>query len=306
MPSISAISPCLGSRSDLTVKESPANRVAISPCLGSRSDLRVKESPADGHPKRRRPQRRHFGRSALAVVSLLALAACSSSDKSGLLAAQDATLGDAALNAGNPDAALRLADETLARDPANAAALTRRGVAFTALGRLAEARDSLRQAVARQPRNVTALLALGRVQLPVDPIAAEASFQAVLHQDAGNAAALNNLGIARNLQGRHADAEEAFRAALAAAPDMTAAQVNLALCLAIRGQGEQAIGLLRPLADHPDATRKVREDYAAVLAMSGQRPEAERILGANMDAAEVAPALDLLALARTPQDRVAH
>ena len=73
----------------------------------------------------------------------------------------------------------------------------------------------------------------------------------MLQQEPHNAAALNNLGIARDLQDHHGDAEPAYRAALAASPDMTAAKVNLALCLAIRGQGGEAIGLLRPMADGP-------------------------------------------------------
>ena len=233
----------------------------------------------------------------LLLVALLALAGCSGRNTASQLTKQEANVGEAALTAGNPEVALRLADETLTRDPSDADALTRRGLALTALGRLAEARDSLRQAITIQPRSTVALLALGRVQLPVDPAAAEATFQAVLLQDSRNAAALNNLGIARDLQGHHADAEEAFRAALSAAPDMTAAQVNLALCLAIRGQGGQAVGLLRPLAESPGATRKIQENYAAVLAMAGQRDQAERILGANLKQSEVAPALDTLASA---------
>jgi Flp pilus assembly protein TadD len=139
---------------------------------------------------------------------------------------------------------------------------------------------------------------LGRVQLPVDPAAAETTFNQVLGQESRNAAALNDLGIARDLLGRHGDAESAYRAALAASPDMSAAQVNLALCLAMRGKGPEAIRLLRPLAEDRSATRKVREDYAAVLAMAGERDEAERILSTDFGPEEVAPALDLLALGR--------
>jgi Flp pilus assembly protein TadD len=240
----------------------------------------------------------------LAFVLLLAMAACSSQHAPTDAVRQEANLSEAALNAGTPEVALRLADQTLTHSPTDADALTRRGLALTALGRLEEARESLRKAVASQPRNVRALLALGRVQLPVDPAAAEGEFQKVLQQDTQNAAALNNLGIARDLQGHHVDAETAYRAALAAAPDMTAAQVNLALCLAIRGQGAEAIGLLRPLADGPGATQKMRENYAAVLAMSGERAEAERILSDNMTANEVMPALDVLASVRMPEGNV--
>jgi hypothetical protein len=78
-----------------------------------------------------------------------------------------------------------------------------------------------------------------------------------------------------------------------------AAKVNLALCLAMAGQGKQAISLLQPLADAPDATRKIKDNYAAVLAMAGKREQAERILSTELAANEVGPALDQLASART-------
>ena len=232
----------------------------------------------------------------LVVSLLLAMAGCSSPAPTA--SSKEATISDAALAAGTPDIALHLADDALVHDPDDAGALIRRGLALTALSRLQEARESLRKVVTSQPRNSRALLALGRVELPVDPASAEGRFQAILLQEPRNAAALNNLGIARDLQDRHGDAEPAYRAALAASPDMTAAKVNLALCLAIRGQGSEAIALLRPMADAPTATRKMQQDFAAVLAMSGERVEAERILSTDMAMNDIAPALAELASAR--------
>jgi Flp pilus assembly protein TadD len=244
---------------------------------------------------------RSEGKVSLVLTLLLAMAGCSSHDMATETAERNAKIGDAALSAGNPNVALRLADDALARNPADTGALTRRGVALTALGRLAEARESLRKAVQNQPRNAQAQMAFGRVELPVDPAAAEAAFRTVLRQTENDAVALNDLGIAEDLQGHHTDAETSYRAAIAAAPDMTAARVNLALCLAIRGEASEAIGLLRPLAESPDAARKVREDYAAVLAMAGERDKAQHILASDMNANEVAPALDVLASVRTAE-----
>ena len=86
---------------------------------------------------------------------------------------------------------------------------------------------------------------------------------------------------------------------------MAAAQVNLALCLAISGRGGEAIRLVQPLADAPEATRKIKEDYAAVLAMAGERDEARRILSTSLAANEVASALDALTSARVAGARVA-
>jgi len=236
--------------------------------------------------------------SAALLVLLMVVSGCSVGRSSADEAKKEAGLAEAALNAGTPEVALHLTDAMLEKNPTDADALSQRGEALTQLGRLDEARESLRRAVAGQPRNVRALLALGRVQLPVNPAEAEVDFESALKQDSRNAAAMNNLGIARDLQGHHGDAEAAYRSAISIQPEMTAAQVNLALCLAIRGRGGDAIRIMQPLADAPDATRKIKEDYAAVLALSGERQEAERILSANMSASEVASALDVLTMAR--------
>jgi Flp pilus assembly protein TadD len=233
----------------------------------------------------------------LPLVLTLLLAACGAQYSEHARKVDDA-IAQAALNAGTPGSALQLADTTLKKYPSDPDALVHRGLALTELGRLDEARETLRQAVALQPRNEQALLALGRVELPVDPAGAEADFEAALKQDDGNAAVLNDLGIARDLQGHHVDAEAAYRAAISAQPNMTAARVNLALCLAIRGQGNDAIRLVEPLANAPEATLKVKQDYAAVLAMAGRREDAQRILSATLSPEEVAQALDTLTLAR--------
>jgi len=233
----------------------------------------------------------------LPLVLTLLLAACGGQHSQNARKEDDA-IAQAALNAGTPAAALNIADATLKAHPDDEDALIHRGLALTELGRLDEARQTLRQAVTRQPRNEQALLALGRVQLPVDPAGAEANFVSALKQDSVNAAALNDLGIARDLQGHHVDAEAAYRAAIAAQPNMTAPRVNLALCLAIRGEGGDAIRLVQPLANAPEATLKVKQDYAAVLAMAGKREEAQNVLSANLPADEVARALDALTLAR--------
>ncbi|HET6308597.1 MAG TPA: tetratricopeptide repeat protein [Rhodopila sp.] len=232
------------------------------------------------------------------LLLTLLLAACGIGRSPEEARKANAALADAALSTGTPEVALRLSDATLAKDPADADALTRRGQALTELGQLGEARASLQKAVTIAPRNARALLALGRVQLPVDPAGAESDFASALQQDSQNAAAMNDLGIARDLLGRHTAAEAAYRGAIAAQPNMAAAHVNLALSLAMTGRGGEAIRLVQPLADAPEASRKIKEDYAAVLAMAGERDAASRILSATLGEDQVAAALDALTSAR--------
>ncbi len=149
----------------------------------------------------------------------------------------------------------------------------------------------------RDPASVDAHVGLGRVRLASDPTAAEALFLEALQRQPRNAVALNDLGIARDLQGRHDDAQAAYRQALAANPDMSAAQVNLALSLAMSGRSRDAVQLLRPMASNPGASRQLRHDLAAVLTMAGDKTGAERILSADLSPEEVRQALEAYAAA---------
>ena len=63
---------------------------------------------------------------------------------------------------------------------------------------------------------------------------------------------------------------------------MRAAEVNLALSMALSGQATEAVRLLKPLASDPGAPRRLRHDLAAALAMAGDKQEAAKILSADM------------------------
>ncbi|MDE2582277.1 MAG: hypothetical protein KGL52_11640 [Rhodospirillales bacterium] len=130
---------------------------------------------------------------------------------------------------------------------------------------------------------------LGRLLLRSDPPGAAAQFRAVLAAQPGNAAALNDLGIARDLGGQHAAAQAAYRAALAAQPGLRAAQVNLALSLALSGKAAEGVRMLRPIAT-ADAPPRIRQDLAAAIAMAGHRAAAAAMLAGGMPADQAAAA----------------
>jgi Flp pilus assembly protein TadD len=177
-------------------------------------------------------------------------------------------------------------------------ALLLRADALGALGRGAEAVPIFRRVLEVAPSSVGARLGLGRALLAVDAAEAERQFVAVLAADPKNAAAANNLGIARDLQNRHAEAQLAYRRALTMAPAMQAAAVNLALSLGLSGQTAEAIPLLRPLAQAPGAAVKVRHDMAAVLAMAGERGSAAQMLAVDLPDREVQQALGVFSALR--------
>lgn len=229
------------------------------------------------------------------LSALLLLSACSGSTSPLSRAWQSGLdVGEAALQSGNPGIALQSAEAVLARTPGDANALLLKGDALTALGRFDDAVDAYNGALKSDPGSVRGRIGLGRIRLASDPAAAEALFLEAENREPRNTTALTDLGIARDLQGRHADAQTAYRQALGINPDLRAAQVNLALSMAMTGDGPDAVRLIRPLAEAPDASRKLRHDYAAVLAMTGQRAEAERILSTDLSPAETRQAVDAL------------
>ena len=231
----------------------------------------------------------------LALIVPLLIGGCSSrmlDNRPGL------NVAEAALSGGSPQVALQVAEGILERSPNDTAALTVKGDALTSLGRLDEAASIYEIAIRDRAPSGRALVGLGRVKLTTDPASAELLFLRALEANPRDTTALNNLGIARDLTGNRAGAQEAYRKALGINPDLTAAQVNMALSLALGGQGDAALRAITPKATEPGASRKMRHDYAAILAMAGRRAEAERILAADLTPAEVKQALDAFADAR--------
>jgi Flp pilus assembly protein TadD len=200
-------------------------------------------------------------------------------------------VAQAALSGGSPDIALNVTKNILAKDPNDVPALLSQGDAFSALGRLPEAEASYAKALVADPMSVGAQIGLGRLRLRSDPARAEALFLNALQHDPGNKVALNDLGIAYDLQGQHDSAQSAYRKALGADPTMRAATVNLALSMALNGQAPEAVRLLQPLANDPGASRRVRDDLAAALAISGDKAAATHILSADMTPEQINQAL---------------
>jgi Flp pilus assembly protein TadD len=218
-----------------------------------------------------------------AFVLVLLLAACASQDASQLGNGQPGlNVASAALAGGSPNIALNVTTGILAKEPNNVPALLSQGDAFSALGRLGEAKASYTKALVADPESGMAQIELGRLELSSDPAQAQALFLHALRHDPSNKTALNDLGISYDLQGDHANAQDAYRKALGTDPTMRAAEVNLALSMALNGHASEAVRLLKPMASDPGAPRRIRHDFAAALAITGDKAAAAQILSADM------------------------
>ena len=215
----------------------------------------------------------------IVLLSLLLFASCSSGPgPSFSTAAPGLDIADAALASGAPETALHIAQRILATDPSNVPALLRAANAQAALGQRTEAARNFDRVLAVAPHRTEAELGLGRLKLTTDPAAAAVLFQRVTDRDSHNVAALIDHGIAKDLLGQHGDAQQSYRRALALDPDRMAASVNLGLSLAVSGDPQQALGILRPLAAGPQSSKRTRQDLAVALALAGDNDAAAAVL----------------------------
>jgi Flp pilus assembly protein TadD len=227
------------------------------------------------------------------LVILLTMNGCGSlvssgsGDKSpGLNVAQ------AALEGGAGQIALQVSEGVLLDSPNNVRALEIKGDALGMLGENDEAAAIFKTLLLKDPNSIRANTGLGRIKLGNDPAGAEALFLAVLKREPTDQTALNNLGIARDLLGRHAEAQSAYRQALGINPDLDSAKVNMALSLSMSGQKAAAVEMLKAAAAQPGATVRIKHDYAVVLAKAGHRAEAEAVLSENLAPDQVRQVLD--------------
>jgi Flp pilus assembly protein TadD len=217
------------------------------------------------------------------ILIAFALAGCSGpSPRSPAAADTSIRIGDAAMQAGMPDVALRVASGDVGKNPQNATALAQQGDAYRTLGRNTEAEATYARALRIEPANMRARIGLATLLLRSDPAKAEDGFARIVAQAPGQAEALNGLGVARDLQGDHAKAQIAYRQALAIGTDSHSAQVNLGLSLALSGDGNAAVAILGPLAAEPQAERRVKDDLAVALTAAGRTEEARSILREEM------------------------
>ncbi len=206
-------------------------------------------------------------------------------------------VADAAIAGGDPEMALRVSQSVLATDPHNLDALYHEGEAYYVVNRCMDAIAVYKVALSVDPSSSDAELGIGRCLLKQDAGQAEQAFAAAVHDDPDNAKAYNDLGIARDLQGNHAGAVGPYQQALLLDPGNIATEVNIGMSLALSGNGDEALQYLGPLATSPQATPKIREDYAAALVAAGRQEEARGVLAIDLTPDQVAPLLNDFATA---------
>ena len=222
------------------------------------------------------------------AVSTLALAGCGLTPPPRAEEARGALrVADVAMAFGAPDLALRLANLDLEQHPGSVAAIRVRASALYALNAPAEAETAYRQLLLLDPADTAARLGLGRTLLRSDPVGAEAAFLAVLDREPANGPALNDLGIARDLQGRHQDAQQAYRQAMALESRDTDIATNLDMSLDLSRLGMNAVPLRQAMAPPPEVPAEPQRPI--VFRIDRRDPPLTKVAAAQRAATPPAP-----------------
>lgn len=151
------------------------------------------------------------------------------------------------------------------------------GVSYHLLQRLQDAITAYLKAVKLDGQDWESHMNVGLVYLAMGrkPEAVNHLSQAtVINPTAG--VAFGNLGIALDAQGRYADAEAAYKRALELDPEDTAAMGNLGKNLMRQGKSEQALLILRALADLTESA-SARKLYGDGLVMAARHDDAIKL-----------------------------
>lgn len=166
----------------------------------------------------------------------------------------------------------RVAEQT--RDPD---AYRQLGDTWLKAGEPARAETAYRQALTVNSGDAEALLGLGSALLEQSQpgFAAQALSKAAPRIDTLNA--WSRLGVARAMLGEGASAEQAFRNALAKAPDNPDMQSNLALAQALAGDYATATAGLRRTVQSPVAQERHYRNLLLTLVLAGDLAGARRM-----------------------------
>lgn len=199
-------------------------------------------------------------------------------------------LGDAAMGRGQAENAALYYSRALEAEPNNSDALAKLGHALMAQRIYGQAEQSFRQALAADSNNANALYGLGKLYIVQDRAA-----DAAVHFSQAIAAAqgrdgvhriYNGLGIALDMQGDHAGAQQAYATGLDQAPGDLTLRNNMALSLAAVGDYERAITLMEAVARDGQATARHRQNLAMIYGLAGRDADAAAIATQDLDPAQ--------------------
>jgi Flp pilus assembly protein TadD len=191
---------------------------------------------------------------------------------------------DEARQSGNLDTAIPLYGRALQANPQGVEAKLGLGQAYLTMGASDEAAAQFRDVLAKRESNLVARRGLASALIGMgQPTLAEQQIALILQSDSTDYRALNVLGVALDMQGRHAEAQANYRRAIELAPDYLPTRSNFGLSLAITGPPQEAIAQLAPIAMARGSDARIRQNLAFAYAMVGDYENALQISRRDLD-----------------------
>ncbi len=191
---------------------------------------------------------------------------------------------DEARRAGNLDAAIPLYGRALQANPQGVEAKLGLGQSYLSIGASEEAAAQFRDVLAKRESNMVARRGLAAAMIGMgQPTLAEEQLALVLQADSSDYRALNVLGVALDMQGRHAEAQANYRKAIQLAPDYLPTRSNFGLSLAITGPPQEAVAQLAPIATARGSDARIRQNLAFAYAMAGDFENSLQISRRDLD-----------------------
>jgi len=182
---------------------------------------------------------------------------------------------DAARKAGNLDNAVPLYGRALQLNPQGAEAKLGLGQSYLALGANDEAAAAFREVLAKRGGDPVARRGLAAALISMgQPTLAQAQLDLALQADPKDYRAINEMGVALDMQGRHQEAQDKYREGIAISPEYLPLRSNFGLSLAITDQARDAVAQLLPVASSARGDARDRQNLAFAYAMAGDPTDA--------------------------------
>ncbi len=173
-------------------------------------------------------------------------------------------------------------------DPSAAAPLVASGNTLLQLDQTQEAIVAYNAALRRKARDPEALRGLARADLMTGKPELAGQPLAIAFQDTPNDPKLLELiGVADDFANQHEEAQARYRRGLELLPNDPGLSLDLALSLALTGNYPEAIRIMGPIASTAAATPRERLTMALIYGLQGDRGAAARLAARDLDAASV-------------------
>jgi Flp pilus assembly protein TadD len=174
-----------------------------------------------------------------------------------------------------------------AKDPQNPKMALGYSRALKAIGSRDKALEVLTSAYQTNPSSGEVAAELGRLALDMGRLdIANTTLKVAEAQGVRDWKTLSAEGTLRAKQGKHAEAQQYYLAALQEKPDAVSVINNLALSYALDGKPKKSETLLRKAVASGHEDKRVRQNLALVLGLQGKFDEARQVASVDMNAAQ--------------------